>query len=293
MAGTVRSSLLSRLRQLLSGEGSIGPNVKLDSETPPKVKAFIDKVILCPLQDIAIPLSGFSWEYNKGNFHHWRPLFLHFDTYFKTYLSARKDLLLTDNIIEDDSPFPKQSVLQILRVMRIILENCHNKGSFSGLEHFKLLLASTDPEDNSLSLLPSDLPSDNGNSQNHVGSTLYFELHGTDTIHIPDLHMWKEDDLSIMKLLVEKYNVPVDHRFLLLTRVRYAHAFRSLRICKLYSKICLLAFIVLVQSSDSHDELMSFFANEPEYTNELIRLVKSEETISPTIRTLAMHALGS
>ncbi|XP_052620770.1 E3 ubiquitin-protein ligase UPL2 [Lactuca sativa] len=356
MAGTVRSSLPSRLRQLLSGEGSIGPNVKLDSETPPKVKAFIDKVILCPLQDIAIPLSGFSWEYNKGNFHHWRPLFLHFDTYFKTYLSARKDLLLTDNIIEDDIPFPKQSVLQILRVMRIILENCHNKGSFSGLEHFKLLLASTDPEvliatletlstlvkinpsklhgngkligcgsinscllslaqgwgskeeglglyscvvlnertqDNSLSLFPSDLPSDNGNSQNHVGSTLYFELHGTDTIHIPDLHMWKEDDLSIMKLLVEKYNVPVDHRFLLLTRVRYAHAFRSSRICRMYSKICLLAFNVLVQSSDSHDELMSFFANEPEYTNELIRLVKSEETISPTIRTLAMHALGS
>lgn len=72
--------------------------------------------------------------YFQGNFHHWRPLFLHFDTYFKTYLSARKDLLLTDNIIEDDIPFPKQSVLQILRVMRIILENCHNKGSFSGLE---------------------------------------------------------------------------------------------------------------------------------------------------------------
>ncbi|KAI3689153.1 hypothetical protein L2E82_47103 [Cichorium intybus] len=356
MAGTLRSTLPSRLRQLLSGEGPTGPNVKLDSETPTKVQAFIDKVIQCPLQDIAIPLSGFSWEYNKGNFHHWRPLFLHFDTYFKTYLSSRKDLLLTDNLIEDDSPFPKQSVLQILRVMRIIIENCHNKGSFSGLEHFKLLLASTDPDiliatletlstlvkispsklhasgkligcgsintcllslaqgwgskeeglglyssvtlneriqGNSLSLFPSDLPSDNGNSQNRMGSTLYFELHGTHTIHIPDLHMWKEDDLSIMKQLVEKYNVPVDHRFLLLTRIRYAHAFGSPKISRLYSKICLLAFIVLVQSSDSHDELVSFFANEPEYTNELIRLVKSEETISPTIRTLAMNALGS
>ncbi|CAI9266412.1 unnamed protein product [Lactuca saligna] len=234
MAGTLRSSLPSRLRQLLSGEGPIGPNVKLDSETPPKVKAFIDKVILCPLQDIAIPLSGFHWEYSKGNFHHWRPLFLHFDTYFKTYLSSRKDLLLADPL-EDDAPFPKQSVLQILRVMQIILENCHNKSSFDGLEHFKLLLASADPE----------------------------------------------------------YSVLPEHRFSLLTRVRYAHAFRSPRICRLYSKICLLAFIVLVQSSDSHDELVSFFANEPEYTNELIRLVKSEDTIPGTIRTLAMHALGS
>lgn len=127
---------------------------------PPKIKAFIDKVIQCPLQDIAIPLSGFRWEYGKvveiilffifcfispwflltflfllqGNFHHWRPLFLHFDTYFKTYISCRNDLLLSDDILGDVSPFPKQAVLQILRVMQIILENCHNKSSFSVIE---------------------------------------------------------------------------------------------------------------------------------------------------------------
>lgn len=32
---------------------------------PPKIKAFIDKVIQSPLPDIAIPLSGFRWEYGK------------------------------------------------------------------------------------------------------------------------------------------------------------------------------------------------------------------------------------
>ncbi|CAK9186569.1 unnamed protein product [Ilex paraguariensis] len=370
---TLRSSLPSSLRQLLSSEGTLGPSVRLDSEPPPKIKAFIDKVIQCPLQDIAIPLSGFRWEYNKGNFHHWRPLFLHFDTYFKTFLSSRKDLLVIDNI-DDDSPFPKQAVLQILRVMQIIIENCHNKSSFSGLEHFKLLLASTDPEiivatletlsalvkinpsklhasgklvgcgsvnscllslaqgwgskeeglglyscvignektqEEGLSLFPSDVQNDCDKSQYRLGSTLYFELHGVNSqstsekssdgavssgmsvIHIPDLHLRKEDDLSLMKLCMEQYNVPPEHRFSLLTRIRYAHAFRSPRICRLYSRICILAFIVLVQSSDSHEELVSFFANEPEYTNELIRIVRSEETISGTIRTLAMHALGA
>lgn len=129
---------------------------------PPKIKAFIEKIIQCPLQDIAIPLSGFRWEYNKvlmlgllvllhqviyfilpvpytflfshqGNFHHWRPLLLHFDTYFKTYLSCRNDLTLLDNL-EDDSPLPKHAILQILRVLQIILENCPNKSSFDGLE---------------------------------------------------------------------------------------------------------------------------------------------------------------
>ncbi|KAI6689207.1 hypothetical protein NL676_026035 [Syzygium grande] len=369
---SLRSSLPSRLRQLLSGETAIGPSVRTDSDTPPKVKSFIDKVIQSPLQDIAIPLSGFNWEYDKGNFHHWRPLFLHFDTYFKTYLSCRNDLLLSDNIGEDESPFPKLAVLQILRVMQIILENCHNKNSFEGLEHFKLLLSSTDPEiliatletlsalvkinpsklhgsgksvgcgsvngfllslaqgwgskeeglglyscvvanerlqEEGLCLFPSESDNEYDKSQYRLGSTLYFELNGvysqsegtsshtpnssSRVVHIPDLHLRKEDDLVLMKQCIQQYDVPPDLRFALLTRIRYAHAFRSARTCRLYSRICLLAFIVLVQSNDAHDELASFFANEPEYTNELIRIVRSEESIPGTIRMLAMLALGA
>lgn len=369
---SLRSSLPSRLRQLLSGETAIGPSVRMDSDTPPKVKSFIEKVIQSPLQDIAIPLSGFNWEYDKGNFHHWRPLFLHFDTYFKTYLSCRNDLLLSDKIGEDESPFPKLAVLQILRVMQIILENCHNKSSFEGLEHFKLLLSSTDPEiliatletlsalvkinpsklhgsgksvgcgsvngyllslaqgwgskeeglglyscvvanerlqEEGLCLFPSEADNEYDKSQYRLGSTLYFELNGvysqsegtsghspnssSRVVHIPDLHLRKEDDLVLMKQCIQQYDVPPDLRFALLTRIRYAHAFRSARTCRLYSRICLLAFIVVVQSNDAHDELASFFANEPEYTNELIRIVRSEESIPGTIRTLAMLALGA
>ncbi|KAL1540220.1 HECT-type E3 ubiquitin transferase [Salvia divinorum] len=369
---SIRSSLPSRLRQLLSSEGAIGPSVKLDAEPPPRIKAFVDKVIQCPLQDIAIPLSGFRWEYGKGNYHHWGPLFLHFDTYFKTYLSHRNDLLLSDDILGDVSPFPKQAVLQILRVMQVILENCHTKSSFSVIEHFKLLLASTDPEiitaaletlsalvrispsklhvsgklvgcgsvntcllslaqgwgskeeglglyscvtlhertqEDGLCLFPSEAQNDSDKLRNRVGSTLDFELRGTSpgdveasnstnssgvrVIQIPDNQLQEQDDLPLMKFCIEHYNVPSDLRFPLLTRIRYARAFRSSRICRLYSKICLLSFIVLVQSSDSHDELVSFFANEPEYTNELIRIVRSEENISGTIRTLAMTALGA
>ncbi|ONK58274.1 uncharacterized protein A4U43_C09F10490 [Asparagus officinalis] len=364
-----RSSFPLRLQQILAGGGrAVSPALKLESEPPPEVKAFIDRVIKSPLHDIAIPLSAFRWEYNKGNFHHWRPLFLHFDTYFKTYISCRKDLLLSDNILEEEL-FPKHSVLQILRVMQIILENCHNKSSFSGLEHFRFLLASTDPEillatletlsalvkinpsklhvsgkligcgsinnhlltlaqgwgskeeglglhscvvanerNQGLSLFPSDVENDNDGIQYRLGSTLHFEFNtsqGSDetsernkssnsnVIYIPDLHLRKEDDLVILRQCVDQFNVPTEHRFSLLTRIRYAHAFRSPKTCRLYSRICILAFTVLVQSSDAHDELVSFFANEPEYTNELIRLVRSEESVPATIRALAMHALGA
>ncbi|KAJ8645550.1 hypothetical protein MRB53_007298 [Persea americana] len=338
---------------------------------PPKIKAFIDKVIKSPLHDIAIPLSGFRWEYSKGNFHHWRPLFLHFDTYFKTHVSCREDLLLSDNISDDIDVFPKNSVLQILRVMQTILENCPNKSSFGGLEHFQLLLASTDPDivlatlealsalvkinpsklnvsgkligcgslnshllplaqgwgskeeglglfscvmaneksqEEGLCLFPSDVDNESDKSQYRLGSTLHFEFHvapqGANTssdrsqssnlcvIHIPELNLQGEDDLSILKHYISKHAVPPEHRFSLLTRIRYARAFRS-STCRQYTRICLLAFTVLVQSSDAHDELASFFANEPEYTNELIGLVRSEDAIPGTIRTLAMLALAA
>lgn len=367
---THRSNLPVRLQQILSGGRTSVPTVKLESEPPPKVKAFIDRVIKSPLHDIAIPLSGFCWEYNKGNFHHWRPLFLHFDTYFKTYLSNRKDLNLSDDIIDGDM-FPKHSVVQILRVMQTILENCPNKSSFSGLEHFKLLLSSADPDillaaletlsalvrinpsklhgsgkligcgslnsyllslaqgwgskeeglglfscvvaneknqHDGLCLFPLEVDDVSDRNQYRLGSTLHFEFPATSkdddksknvgqssvcVIHVPDLHLQKEDDLILLKQFVDQYNVPLEHRFSLLTRIRFAHAYRSPRTCRLYSRVCILAFIVLVQSNDAHDELVSFFANEPEYINELIKLVQSEDFVPGTIKALAMLALGA
>ncbi|KAF7064261.1 hypothetical protein CFC21_070622 [Triticum aestivum] len=363
-----RASFPLRLQQILSGSRAVSPAIKVES--PAKVKAFIDRVINIPLHDIAIPLSGFHWEFNKGNFHHWKPLFMHFDTYFKTYISSRKDLLLSDDMSESE-PLTKNTILQILRVMQIVLENCQNKTTFAGLEHFKNLLASSDPEVvvaaletlasvvkinpsklhmngkliscgainshllslaqgwgskeeglglyscvvanernqlEGLCLFPADMENKYDGTQHRLGSTLHFEynlapVQDSDqandkssnlcVIHMPDLHLRKEDDLSILKQCIDKFNVPPEHRFALFTRIRYAHAFNSPRTCRLYSRISLLSFIVLVQSSDAHDELTSFFTNEPEYINELIRLVRSEDIVPGPIRALAMLALGA
>jgi len=367
-----RASFPLRLQQILAGSRAVSPAIKIESEPPANIKAFIDRVVNIPLHDIAIPLSGFCWEFNKGNFHHWRPLFIHFDTYFKTYISSRKDLLLSDDMTEAD-PMPKNAILKILRVMQIILENCQNRSSFTGLAHLKLLLASSDPEivvaaletlvalvkinpsklhmngkliscgpinthllslaqgwgskeeglgiyscvvanegnhQGGLSLFPVDLENKYGGTQHRLGSTLHFEYNlgpaqypgqtsdkgkssNLCVIHIPDMHLQKEDDLSILKQCVDKFNVPPEHRFALLTRIRYARAFNSARTCRIYSRISLLSFIVLVQSSDAHDELTYFFTNEPEYINELIRLVRSEDSVPGSIRALAMLALGA
>ncbi|GFZ07365.1 LOW protein: E3 ubiquitin ligase-like protein [Actinidia rufa] len=87
---------------------------------PPKIRSFISDIIATPLEKIEEPLKGFIWEFEKGDFHHWVDLFNHFDT---------------------------EAVLQILRVIRIILENCTNKHFYSSYErHLSSLLASTDAD---------------------------------------------------------------------------------------------------------------------------------------------------
>ncbi|CAA2959517.1 E3 ubiquitin- ligase UPL1 isoform X1 [Olea europaea subsp. europaea] len=114
-------------------------------EVPPKIKSFISSVTATPLENIEEPLKTFVWEFDKGDFHHWVDLFNHFDTFFEKYIKSRKDLQLEDNLLESDPPFPRDSVLQILRVIRIILENCSNKHFYSSYEHhLSSLLASTD-----------------------------------------------------------------------------------------------------------------------------------------------------
>lgn len=70
----------------------------------------------------------------QGDFHHWVDLFNHFDSFFEKHVKTRKDLQLDDDFMGEDTPFPREAVLQILRVVRIVLENCTNKHFYSSYE---------------------------------------------------------------------------------------------------------------------------------------------------------------
>ncbi|XP_065862675.1 E3 ubiquitin-protein ligase UPL1-like isoform X2 [Euphorbia lathyris] len=115
-------------------------------EVPPKIKSFISSVTSTPLENIEEPLKGFVWEFDKGDFHHWVDLFNHFDSYFEKHIKPRKDLQVEDNFLESDPPFPRAAVLQILHVIRTILENCTNKHFYSSYEHLAFLLSSPDAD---------------------------------------------------------------------------------------------------------------------------------------------------
>ncbi|KAF5727902.1 E3 ubiquitin-protein ligase UPL1 isoform X1 [Tripterygium wilfordii] len=114
-------------------------------EVPPKIKSFIGSVIATPLENIEEPLKTFVWQFDKGDFHHWIDLFTHFDSFFEKHIKSRNDLQLEDNFLESDPSFPREAVLQILRVIRIILENCTDKHFYS-YEHLSSLLACTDAD---------------------------------------------------------------------------------------------------------------------------------------------------
>ena len=134
---------------------------------PPKIRSFINGVVAAPFESIEEPLKSFFWDFDKvplqssdlsykcclylgwwrwllliqGDFHHWVDLFNHFDTFFEKYIKPRKDLHVEDDFLEPDPPFPKEAVLQILRVVRIILDNCTNKHFYSSYEvNFSLWL---------------------------------------------------------------------------------------------------------------------------------------------------------
>ncbi|XP_068337981.1 E3 ubiquitin-protein ligase UPL1-like isoform X2 [Pyrus communis] len=115
-------------------------------EVPPKIRSFINRVTAVPSENIEEPLKGFIWEFDKGDFHHWVDLFNHFDSFFEKHIKSRKDLQVDDNFLDTDPPFPREAVLQVLRVIRIILENCTNKHFYSSYEHLSSLLACTDAD---------------------------------------------------------------------------------------------------------------------------------------------------
>ncbi|XP_026392926.1 E3 ubiquitin-protein ligase UPL1-like isoform X1 [Papaver somniferum] len=178
-------------------------------EVPPKIKSFINSVTAVPHEKIEESLKGFAWEYDKqGDFHHWVDLFNYFDSFFEKHIKSRKDLHIEDDSLAVDFPFPRGAVLSILRVIRIVLENCTNKHFYSSYEqHLSSLLASTDADivEASLQTLVAFLKKTMGKCSIRdasLGSKLFTFSQGWGS---------KDEGLGIVSCAVEKGCDPVSY----------------------------------------------------------------------------------
>eukprot|EP00850_Spirogloea_muscicola_P009963 SM000057S18393 [mRNA] locus=s57:350840:368215:- [translate_table: standard] len=329
-------------------------------EPPARVRAIIDEITSTPLEKIEVPLAALRLDNEKGDFNHWIDLLNHFDAFFEVHVKPRADLHFDKSprdteVHRVDGPFPTEAVLQILRVTRLILENCVNKHLYNSCEHMSLLLAYTDvrvvlgalgvlaafvrkPFHPSRSLRWSGEPGINarlfclsqgwGGKDEGVGlvacsvegacsaevqqraSTLHLEFYSEDgsksadgaksratpgrqVINMPAVHENVHTDLELLEELVAAHHVPWKLRFALLTQLRFARAFTSLASRQDYVRVRLLAFTVLLQSNPDHQDLTTFFANEPEFAGELVMLVRLEKVVPEDIRTLALRALAA
>ncbi|KAH7427928.1 hypothetical protein KP509_10G067500 [Ceratopteris richardii] len=109
------------------------------------MQIFIDTVISYPFESIQVPLASFNWVYDKGDFYQWTELMKHFDSFYEKYIQPCKELQL-EGVSDQSYSFPREAVLQVLRVTRVILENCINKHCYGSCQHLCSLLASMDTE---------------------------------------------------------------------------------------------------------------------------------------------------
>jgi E3 ubiquitin-protein ligase HUWE1 len=95
----------------------------------------------------------------------------------------------------------------------------------------------------------------------------------------------------LLRQLVKQYKVFPNLIFMLLTWLWFPRAFINLCLNKQYICMCLLAFIVLLKSNLDHEDLIAFF--KPKFVDELVSLLRCEETILEDIYILALLALAT
>ncbi|KAK9833876.1 hypothetical protein WJX74_008569 [Apatococcus lobatus] len=116
--------------------------VKKSLEVPPEIKAFTDKALSTPFEQLGQLFAGFQFNYSKGDFHHWVPLFNYLDDYFEKGLQPRADLQLdVANGLQARVPFPVANVNAVLQFTATVLENCSNKHLYGSHDHLGSLLA--------------------------------------------------------------------------------------------------------------------------------------------------------
>lgn len=102
------------------------------NEKPNDVVAFIDLVLRTAEPDLASVLGNFRiWRYPRGDLHSWIAVLDRFDGILEDTINTYELFKLQLN---DFTPKTKELVLEMLRMTRLLMENCTNRKLFSSYD---------------------------------------------------------------------------------------------------------------------------------------------------------------
>jgi len=96
------------------------------------VLTLIDRISNASEQDLPVILAGFQpWRYARGDLHAWVPVLDRFDAILADIISSYD---LSKVQVNEFTPKTKELVLDILRVQRLLLENCTSRKLFASYD---------------------------------------------------------------------------------------------------------------------------------------------------------------
>lgn len=99
---------------------------------PRDVAALVDRILQASDQELVPVLGEFQiWRYPRGDLHAWIPILDRFDAILGETVESYELSKLQAN---DFTPKTKEILLEILRVQKLLLENCTNRKLFASYD---------------------------------------------------------------------------------------------------------------------------------------------------------------
>ncbi|OCF61440.1 hypothetical protein L486_01088 [Kwoniella mangroviensis CBS 10435] len=114
------------------------------AQAPPDVLALAESIVNAPEDGLTQVLQTFDcWKYPRGDLHTWVDVLDRFDSILEEQCKSYELEKLQTN---DFTPKTKDLILQILRVQRLLMENCTSRKLFSSYDRLADLLNTSDLE---------------------------------------------------------------------------------------------------------------------------------------------------
>ncbi|WWC64740.1 uncharacterized protein I303_107351 [Kwoniella dejecticola CBS 10117] len=265
------------------------------SQPPSDVSALANSIVKAAEGDLVPILQAFdSWKYPRGDLHTWVDVLDRFDAILA---EVTKEYDLHKVQSNEFTPKTRDLVLEVLRVQRLLLENCTSRKLFSSYDYYPTKLQHN-AEDSRIKVPapqetpvrnrgtnPATTPASQINRPRHVTSS------GPSTLDFGDVSAWS-DSFDPFSTLCEENHVSLDDQYTAMNRIRIARI-GDLATRRQLLAIRLMALATYVYISTDDAAQSGLFLYEPELVPQLAELLRASPAVGEIVSTGALHALDA